>query len=611
MPFHTDYRPKDFDEVIGNKTAIKSLQLLLAKDNPPHAYLLHGQTGCVRGDTLIYDPVDKTNLTIKERWKRGKPFNVFSFSSDKTVVVQAQPPVQYLKARMFRVETSESTFYVTSEHRFLSSSGIYLSLKELNEKQYERVRLLSIGASSLKAQHQDERHYSKIIINSQGDCQNDSHFCDEQPPFSLEVFSKVDSLLTYVHEHTPGYLPSRYQEALLKYNLPYLESSLLSKMGFCCQDALSFHQCRSSFFSKIYKYFLHHKKVLRLLLFEKALTYIKNLFSYLASQLALEGSFSFSKFSCKFLSAFSFSNKVNSSNDSFRYATIKEITEVSQDNYYDFHVPIYNNYWAGGIFHHNCGKTTIARIIASELECSQHDFIEINAGNNRGIDTAREIIKNINYAPLAGKTKFILLDEAHKLTGDFQNALLKPLEDTPAHVYFILCTTDPQKLLPTIRNRCMMFEMRELNDKQMLKLIHRVVAEEEAKCQSDIITRIIDKADGCPRQALILLEQIINLSPKEQKKAIRIFKTQDEQIIDLCRALLNKDKWSEIAKLLKGIDEEPEKIRYAVLGYMTSVMLGSEKGDTQAAIVINNFKDTFYNTLRAGLTFACFKSVYK
>ena len=82
-------------------------------------------------------------------------------------------------------------------------------------------------------------------------------------------------------------------------------------------------------------------------------------------------------------------------------------------------------------------------------------------------------------------------------------------------------------------------------------------------------------------------------------------------MIDLCRALLNKEKWGEVAKLLKGIDEEPEKIRYSILGYMNTVMLGSERGNAQAAMVINNFKDTFYNTLRAGLTFACFKSVYK
>lgn len=257
-----------------------------------------------------------------------------------------------------------------------------------------------------------------------------------------------------------------------------------------------------------------------------------------------------------------------------------------------------------------CGKTTFARIIASKLGCSQHDYLEINAGNNRGIDTARDVIKNINYAPLAGKSKFILLDEVHQTTKDFQNALLKPLEDTPAHVYFVLCTTDPQKLLITVRKRCMMFEVRELNDKQMLKLLHNVVAEEEAKYHSDVILRIIDKADGCPRTALILLEQIISLSPKEQKKAIKVFKTQDEQVIDLCRALLNKEKWVRVAKLLKGIDEEPEKIRYAVLGYMTSVLLGSEKGNARAAVIINNFKDTFYNTLKAGLVFACFKSVY-
>src|SRR6185369_12680477 len=85
--------------------------------------------------------------------------------------------------------------------------------------------------------------------------------------------------------------------------------------------------------------------------------------------------------------------------------------------------------------------------------CHNHDFHELNCAEVRGIDTIRGIQTQMGFAPLR-KSRCWLIDEAHKLTGDAQNALLKTLEDTPEHVYFILATTDPEKLIATVRNRC-------------------------------------------------------------------------------------------------------------------------------------------------------------
>ena len=258
-----------------------------------------------------------------------------------------------------------------------------------------------------------------------------------------------------------------------------------------------------------------------------------------------------------------------------------------------------------------CGKTTIARIIANELECSPNDFLEINAGNNRGIDTARDIIKNVQYPPLSGKTKVILLDEAHQLTRDFSNALLKVLEDTPEHVYFIFCTTEPQKIITTIRNRCVMFEVNPLNEKQMNLLLLTVVNEEKARVSIDASNKIVEKAEGCPRQALILLEQVIHLKPKAQLKAIKVFKTQEAEVIDLCRGLMQKQMWIKTCVTLRGLfakGEEPERIRQAVLGYLNSVLLNEPKGSARAYIVIEAFSEPFYN--KAMLTAACYACTF-
>src|SRR5690554_5071868 len=122
-----------------------------------------------------------------------------------------------------------------------------------------------------------------------------------------------------------------------------------------------------------------------------------------------------------------------------------------------------------------CGKTTLGRIVARELGAKGSDIKEIDAADFRGIDTIREIRKQIAYKPLEGPYQVWILDEVHRATQDAQSALLKTLEDTPSHVYFILCTTDPQKLLPAIRGRCADYQVRTLNDREMRMLLRRVV----------------------------------------------------------------------------------------------------------------------------------------
>jgi DNA polymerase-3 subunit gamma/tau len=260
------------------------------------------------------------------------------------------------------------------------------------------------------------------------------------------------------------------------------------------------------------------------------------------------------------------------------------------------------------------GKTTAARIIAHELGCPEKlnngdinmDFVEINASDNRGIDTAREIISQMHYLPVNSDARIWVLDEIHMGTKDFQNALLKALEEPPDHVYFILCTTDPQKLIPTIRNRCSKFETELLDEDDLNNLINWVLeCENKETFPKNIIDQIAYVANGCPREALIALDQIIDLDPEERNKALKAFKTQEAQIIDLCRGLIKRKPWPEIASILKDINEEPEKIRRSVLNYMMSVLLNSKKPDPQAMLVCACFTPSFFYTGKAGLVAAC------
>jgi DNA polymerase III gamma/tau subunit len=255
-----------------------------------------------------------------------------------------------------------------------------------------------------------------------------------------------------------------------------------------------------------------------------------------------------------------------------------------------------------------CGKTTLARIVKTELKCSDRDFKELNMSNTRGIATIREMVINCQYAPVDGPNKIYLLDECHKLTGDAQNAILKILEDTPKHVYFVLCTTEPNKLLKTIITRCTKFKVFSQRKNDIRKLIESVLEQEEVTdFPEDAIKEIASVAEGCPREALVILDSVIDIEDQEElSESIINYSVRQAAVLDLCRDLLANKSWKVIGGVLRNIDDEPEKVRYAVLGYMNSVLM--KKENPQAAKIILNFMDSFMYSGKAGLTYACYMS---
>jgi len=252
------------------------------------------------------------------------------------------------------------------------------------------------------------------------------------------------------------------------------------------------------------------------------------------------------------------------------------------------------------------GKTTIARIIANQVGARDRDIKELNISNTRGIDAARDIIENARFIPLGGKAKVYILDECHASTKDFQHSMLKILEEPPKNTYFILCTTEPEKLLPTIRNRCTQYEVSSLRSKEIIILLNKIIKEEGKRVSREVIIEIARISEGCPRKALVILDSVIDIEDREkQVEAINDFSVDEKQIIELCRALIKKSKWIEVVNILKGIDEEPEKIRYAVLGYMTNILLSGKVND-RAFVIMEEFKETFIYTKKAGLVSACY-----
>lgn len=260
-----------------------------------------------------------------------------------------------------------------------------------------------------------------------------------------------------------------------------------------------------------------------------------------------------------------------------------------------------------------CGKTTAARISAQMVGAQEMSIFEINSSNNRGIDTARSVIDKMEYAPIDGDAIVFIMDELHRTTKDFQNAMLKPLEDTPGHVYFFLCTTDPQKLIPALKSRCSVFQFPALEVKFILRILKKVLKAEGIEMHDELLEEIADHSEGSPRRALVLLEKVIGLKDEDKMEYIILkqFDLEDEEdAIQLCRALMKGGNWGEIAERIKALKElDPEKVRRAVLGYMNAVLLSGKRSD-RAALVLEYFAGPFYGSGKAGLTLACYQVLF-
>jgi DNA polymerase III gamma/tau subunit len=142
----------------------------------------------------------------------------------------------------------------------------------------------------------------------------------------------------------------------------------------------------------------------------------------------------------------------------------------------------------------------------------------------------------------------------------------------------------------------------------MKVLIDHVVKKEKAQLSDDLTEELIDAAAGSCRRALVILGSVLNL--EEDGDRARVIKEEpgEKEVIDLCRALMKKEAWKKIAKLLKEIKTDPEGVRYAVLGYARSCLLTSYNAG-QAADIIDAFADNFYDSKNAGLALACYEVI--
>ena len=222
------------------------------------------------------------------------------------------------------------------------------------------------------------------------------------------------------------------------------------------------------------------------------------------------------------------------------------------------------------------GKTTMAKLLAKALNCDEGighqcnecknckaiiegthpDVLELDAASNNGVDEIRDLIDKVKYGTILGRYKVYIIDEVHMLSTGAFNALLKTLEEPPEHVIFILATTEPHKILPTILSRCQRYDFTKLSDNDIKNRLKTVLENEGVAYNEDAIDIIISLADGGMRDALSILDQVLAYSGNklDVQDILDIFALESkEEKIALLNSIISKDVSDVLARINRYI----------------------------------------------------------
>lgn len=253
------------------------------------------------------------------------------------------------------------------------------------------------------------------------------------------------------------------------------------------------------------------------------------------------------------------------------------------------------------------GKTTSALIVGNDLGCRPEDqtLIVHNAGMEGGKDVIRDLELRLQYRPLLGKKLLYVIDECQGLTKPAQEALLLPTENPKDWCYLIFCTTDPQKMLPTLKGRCTEVKFSPVAPASLTVLVNQISKREGFKPGDKLVQAIVEAADGSARKAVKELERVMSIPDKKARLAAVTAGDVKVQAIELCRLIAGRKGFGACARILANLEDDPEKVRRLMLSYANSMLL---KGNTRGAHIIRFFQYNLYDTGLSGLSLACFQA---
>lgn len=260
-----------------------------------------------------------------------------------------------------------------------------------------------------------------------------------------------------------------------------------------------------------------------------------------------------------------------------------------------------------------CGKTTLAKIVSKKLGCADSAFYELNAAlDEKGVNTVREIKRIAHLKPTVGNVKVFFMDECHMMTSAAQEGILKLLETPPKNTFFILCTTNPESLKETLKNRCASFRVSQVPPKKVRKYLKKICSELSIDIDDSHIKKIAEFCDGSLRVAVKTLDLVKGLSDDDAINAVieNSVTIESVELIDIAKTLLGTDdpkvKWKTVAPIIRKQGDKAESARLQLRGYLTSVLLNS--GSQKHAHILECFVDNYYSAGLAGLALSCFNA---
>ena len=258
------------------------------------------------------------------------------------------------------------------------------------------------------------------------------------------------------------------------------------------------------------------------------------------------------------------------------------------------------------------GKTTMAKLLAKALNCehgvgcqcnecknciainegTHPDVLEIDAASNNGVDEIRDLIDKIKYGTILGRYKVYIIDEVHMMTPGAFNALLKTLEEPPEHVIFILATTEPHKILPTILSRCQRYDFSKVSDNDIRERIKIILQKENIEYNDDAISLVISLADGGMRDALSILDQVLAYSGDKLsvQDVLDIFALESkEEKINLIESILHSDVSDVLHRLSSYVERgtDIKRLTNDLLLMLKDVLIYETSNSTKYMQILN------------------------
>lgn len=254
------------------------------------------------------------------------------------------------------------------------------------------------------------------------------------------------------------------------------------------------------------------------------------------------------------------------------------------------------------------GKTTLARIIATTVGCDRGAIVEIDAARYSGVENMREVIGNSRFGSLTSNSrKALIVDEAHRLSKGAWDSLLLSIEEPPPHVWWLFCSTEPDKIPKTIQTRCHAFDLKPVQWDTIAAYLTSVVGQEKLVIQSpELVDIVARRSMGSVRQALVYLSMINGITDKAQAmKLIESADSEDGEPKQLARMICTGRgvSWeAACAAVQKMPDESPETIRLVIVNYASAMLLSTKGADEASRLlaVLEAFRGPYNSSERLG-----------